>query len=42
MKKAIVYLRVSDQMQEDKDSLAKQESQAREYIQKKGYTTYMI
>ncbi len=42
MKKAIVYLRVSDQMQEDKDSLAKQEAQAREYVQKKGYYLYGI
>lgn len=42
MKKALVYLRVSDQMQEDRDSLAKQELQAREYVKKKGYHLYDI
>jgi|GEM_PF-1729181 len=42
MKKALVYLRVSDQMQEDRDSLAKQELQAREYVKRKGYFLYDI
>ncbi len=42
MKKVIIYLRVSDQMQEDRDSLTKQEQQAMDYCKFKNYTIYKV
>ena len=40
MKKALIILRVSDQLQEDRNSLEKQEEQALDYCKFKGYTVY--
>lgn len=42
MKKALIYLRVSDIMQEEKDSLNNQERQALEYCDFKKYSVYKI
>lgn len=42
MKKVIIYLRVSDENQEIRDSLAKQEEQAIKYCDFKGYNIYKI
>jgi site-specific DNA recombinase len=42
MKKALIYLRVSDEMQELKDSLNKQEEQAINYCNFKNYTIYKV
>ena len=42
MKKVIIYLRVSDQIQEDRDSLIKQEEQVRSYCKFKGYKIYKV
>ncbi|GLI54725.1 serine recombinase [Propionigenium maris DSM 9537] len=42
MKKVVIYLRVSDQMQEEKDSLTKQEQQAIDYCKFKNYNIYKI
>lgn len=42
MKKALIYLRVSDIMQEEKDSLSNQEKQAIEYCDFKKYKVYKI
>ncbi len=42
MKKALIYLRVSDEMQELKDSLKKQEDQAINYCNFKNYTIYKV
>ena len=42
MKKVIIYLRVSDQIQEDRDSLTKQEQQAMDYCKFKNYKIYKV
>ena len=42
MKKALIYLRVSDQVQEDRDYLSKQEEQAVEYCEFKKYHIYKV
>lgn len=42
MKKIILYLRVSDELQADKDSLVKQEEQALQYCKYKGYTVHKV
>ena len=40
MKKALIILRVSDEKQEERNSLEKQEEQALDYCKFKGYTVY--
>ena len=42
MKKALIYLRVSDIMQEEKDSLSNQEKQAIEYCNFKKYKVCLL
>lgn len=42
MKKALIILRVSDEKQEDRNSLDKQEEQALDYCKFKGYDVYKI
>ncbi|MGL4999091.1 MAG: recombinase family protein [Cetobacterium sp.] len=42
MKKVILYLRVSDEMQAEKDSLIKQEEQAFKYCEFKGYKIHKV
>ena len=40
MKKALLYIRVSDEMQEEKNSLAYQEKEVMEYCKYKKYEVY--
>lgn len=42
MKKALLYLRVSTAMQEEKDSLNKQKQESLDFIKSKGFTLYKI
>lgn len=42
MKKALIILRVSDEKQEERNSLEKQEEQALDYCKYRGYTVYKV